>query len=122
VPVAAEVTICPSCKTRGSFAGKNDHLITASAKFVIRDTFLPFTDKSVSYVTRTLPSGFLTVVPPINLFDFKLAYYFYIFLESLSRIADTSDTKAVIFSSANSEYFLGHIDIQTLSVASPERK
>ena len=59
--------------------------------------------------------------PPVNLWDYKLAADFSDFLTTLSKTANTSDTKVVIISSANPDFFIDHIDIHALSAKSPEQ-
>lgn len=59
--------------------------------------------------------------PPVNLWDYKLASDFSSFLSRLAKTANTSDVKVVILSSAVPGFFLDHIDIHALSLASPEQ-
>lgn len=64
--------------------------------------------------------------PPINLWDYKLAADFSSFVSSLAAETNNTNTtnaaapKVVIFSSANPDFFIAHLDIHTLSTASPE--
>ena len=58
--------------------------------------------------------------PPVNLLDYKLAADFFNFMTGPAKTANTSDTKVVIFSSSNPDFFIDHIDIHALSAASPE--
>ena len=58
--------------------------------------------------------------PPVNLWDYKLAADFSSFIDGIANTANTSDVKVVILSSANSDFFLDHIDIHALSATSPE--
>lgn len=55
--------------------------------------------------------------PPINLWDYKLANDLSAFVDALAR--DNNDTKVVIISSANPEYFVYHLDIHDGDIASP---
>ena len=58
--------------------------------------------------------------PPVNVWDQKLAADFYSFISGLAKTANTSDTKVVILSSANPDFFLDHLDIHAITPASPE--
>ena len=59
--------------------------------------------------------------PPVNVWDYKLAADFGAFMGGLAETANTSNVKVVILSSANPDFFLDHIDIHALFVASPEK-
>ena len=56
--------------------------------------------------------------PPINLWDYKLAADFSSFIDSLAQ-NNTPNTKVVIISSANPDYFIYHLDIHDGNAASP---
>lgn len=55
--------------------------------------------------------------PPNNLWDYKLANDLSSFVDALAQ--DNNDTKVVIISSANPQYFIYHLDIHDGDIASP---
>lgn len=75
---------------------------------------------SYGTVTTTTNGSIIRAVinnPPINLWDYKLAADFSAFIDSLA--ANNNDTKVVIISSANPDYFIYHLDIHDGDLSNP---
>ena len=99
-----------------TFHAKASPTLSSSANIVQRHTSSP----GHGTVTTTTAGSIIRAVinnPPINLWDYKLASDFSNFIDSLA--ANNNDTKVVILSSANPEYFIYHLDIHDGDLSSP---